>query len=385
MSFPINHKTIFVLDQGQSFKLPCAQVDFDFHKSRIAVGTYIPPAPVVKTMWTSATEAVLEYCRIVWDLWSPEDKLVRFVVAGGDATHVVNDWSAEQQTTAFVSAGLARCRWPPEGGSKKSSSLTDGLAAAVKILTEVTPTQQKMTCQSEENGNGASSRLQLINRGRIICLTHAQDDRHVDQLVREVQRQLEEANQEALSRDNSSVLNKVSLEVVHCYPGSGAGASPIVSPTDAPLDASPQLSYRVISVDAGTGLARKLLYMALYHFQLASTTVTGIPMKEEQNAASSANYDVELFHAASAHTRLLDGSSGFDTGSGGLAQTVKEGCEYKTITLKWCTPRGSVADMHFVTGVARITPTDVNSRPSSCLTNFLLAGNHSLTPYRRLG
>lgn len=34
-------------------------------------------------------------------------------------------------------------------------------------------------------------------------------------------------------------------------------------------------------------------------------------MKEEQNASSSANYDVELFHKASAHTRLfsLDGYS----------------------------------------------------------------------------
>jgi hypothetical protein len=34
-------------------------------------------------------------------------------------------------------------------------------------------------------------------------------------------------------------------------------------------------------------------------------------MKEEQNASSSANYDVELFHKASAHTKLfsLDGYS----------------------------------------------------------------------------
>ena len=28
-------------------------------------------------------------------------------------------------------------------------------------------------------------------------------------------------------------------------------------------------------------------------------------MKEEQNASSSANYDVELFHKASAHTKLF--------------------------------------------------------------------------------
>ncbi len=56
-------------------------------------------------------------------------------------------------------------------------------------------------------------------------------------------------------------------------------------------------------------------------------------------------------------------------------QSIKDGNEYKTITLKWCTPRGSsTADMHFCTDAVRITPTDVNSRPSSCLTNFLLSG-----------
>jgi hypothetical protein len=37
-------------------------------------------------------------------------------------------------------------------------------------------------------------------------------------------------------------------------------------------------------------------------------------MKEEQNASSSANYDVELFHKASAHTKLfsIDGYSATD-------------------------------------------------------------------------
>ena len=88
-------------------------------------------------------------------------------------------------------------------------------------------------------------------------------------------------------------------------------------------------------------------------------------MKEEQNASTSANYDVELFHKSNQSCES----------EAQLTQTMKEGCEYKTITLKWCTPRGSsTADLHHCTATARITPTDVNSRPSSCLTNFLLSG-----------
>ena len=120
--------------------------------------------------------------------------------------------------------------------------------------------------------------------------------------------------------------------------------------------------------------------MALRHYDLASTTVTGIPMKEEQNASSSANYDVELFHKASAHWRLLTDCHERDEKlknedlSTWMPQTQKEGFRYNTITLKWCTPRGSSADLHNCTALARVTPTDVNSRPSSCLTNFLLSG-----------
>lgn len=92
--------------------------------------------------------------------------------------------------------------------------------------------------------------------------------------------------------------------------------------------------------------------------------------------------------------------------------TVKEGQLYETVTLKWCTPRSSsvgkyyeltfiaynffnilhfkvilvvvVIKVHFFkyftelqycTSAFRITPVDVNNRPSSCLTNFLLNGN----------
>lgn len=36
--------------------------------------------------------------------------------------------------------------------------------------------------------------------------------------------------------------------------------------------------------------------------------------------------------------------------------------------------RSAVSELHYCTGAYRISPTDVNSRPSSCLTNFLLNG-----------
>lgn len=66
------------------------------------------------------------------------------------------------------------------------------------------------------------------------------------------------------------------------------------------------LTMEVHSVKAPT-LHGKLSHLILPHYDLASTTVTGIPMKEEQNASSSANYDVEIYHSSTAHSAILKG------------------------------------------------------------------------------
>lgn len=70
---------------------------------------------------------------------------------------------------------------------------------------------------------------------------------------------------------------------------------------------SPLVSSEVHCAKAGGQIASKLTHLILSHYDLASTTVTGIPMKEEQNASSSANYDVEMFHPSQAHAAILRG------------------------------------------------------------------------------
>ena len=46
----------------------------------------------------------------------------------------------------------------------------------------------------------------------------------------------------------------------------------------------PNVEVKVFSVYSGIPLSKKMMSLALSHYDLASTTVTGIPMKEEQNA-----------------------------------------------------------------------------------------------------
>jgi hypothetical protein len=67
------------------------------------------------------------------------------------------------------------------------------------------------------------------------------------------------------------------------------------------LQMSAILTSEVHSVKAGGQIASKLSNLILNHH----------PMKEEQNASSSANYDVEIFHSSAAHTSILEGLKHF--------------------------------------------------------------------------
>eukprot|EP00094_Tigriopus_californicus_P004701 TCALIF_04523-PA protein Name:"Similar to asun Protein asunder homolog (Xenopus tropicalis)" AED:0.24 eAED:0.24 QI:0/0.5/0/1/1/1/3/0/611 len=281
MAFPMNHKTIFVMDHHPNFSMACDQIEFDFHKARTPNAGYIPAPPVTKTMWTCATEAVMEYCRIVWDIF-PTNKLIQFIV-GNQEGKVINSWDSGDQNSRAIANGFASCGRPEseskkKAASNKSYSLLRALFKAIESLTELTDTQKRVQIKHVEDGGP-----KLVNRGRIVCITHMHDDKKLNQLVASFKEELSALNQKAAGSDTLVPINEVTLEV------------------------------------------------------------------------------------AEVHEKLLHHGSE-------LVQAMKEGSDYKTVTLKWCTPRGSTADLHFCTQTVRITPTDVNSRPSSCLTNFLLKG-----------
>lgn len=61
-----------------------------------------------------------------------------------------------------------------------------------------------------------------------------------------------------------------------------------------------------------------------------------ILLQEEQNAGSSANYDVEILHSSEIHSEII---------RSGLVETLmipsKEGLKISTVALKWCTPKSN--------------------------------------------
>ena len=69
MAYPHSHKTIFLLDKGLFFANSSKQVvEFDVFTKNRGAG-FIPLAPVSKSLWTCNLEAVIEYCRLLYDIY----------------------------------------------------------------------------------------------------------------------------------------------------------------------------------------------------------------------------------------------------------------------------------------------------------------------------
>uniref|UniRef100_A0A8C7DUM7 Integrator complex subunit 13 n=1 Tax=Oncorhynchus kisutch TaxID=8019 RepID=A0A8C7DUM7_ONCKI len=338
--FSVSHKTAFVVDHCPYMAESCRQqVECDVLTKSRGQGM-IPLAPVSKSLWTCAVECSMEYCRILYDVY-PLRKLVICFSQGQN-----------RLMSALAAVGPPNPQEDPE-----CCSVLHGLVAAVESLCKITEYQHEARTTLMDTAD------RVANRGRIICLTNAKSDTHVRMLEDCVQETILEQNKMAAGSDRLMPIQQCELVLVHIFP---QGEDTLVS--DRPKkEVSSLLTSEVHSVRAGRHLATKLNILVQQHFDLASTTITNIPMKEEQHANTSANYDVELLHHRDAHLEFFKSGDLHMAGSTSRDSGLKE-----TVTLKWCTPRTNSVELHYCTGAYRISPTDVNSRPSSCLTNFLL-------------
>lgn len=359
--FSVAHKTVFVVDHcpymAESSR---QQVECDVLTKSRAQGV-IPLAPVSKSLWTCAVECSMEYCRILYDIY-PKDKLVNYIVSDSEF-HILNSWRREDQSTHELMSALAAVGPPNPREDPECCSILHGLVAAVESLCKITELQHERRTALMDTAE------RVANRGRIICLTNAKSDTHVRMLEDCIQETILDQNKMAAGSDRLMAIQQCELVLVHIYP---QGEDTLVS--DRPKkEISPLLTSEVHSVRAGRHLATKLNILVQQHFDLTSTTITNIPMKEEQHANTSANYDVELLHHRDAHLEFFKSGDLHMAGTSTRENGLKE-----TVTLKWCTPRTNSIELHYCTGAYRISPTDVNSRPSSCLTNFLLNGRSVL-------
>ena len=80
-------------------------------------------------------------------------------------------------------------------------------------------------------------------------------------------------NPTAAEFPNMQPLTEVELDVVHCFSAKNYEPSKNVEMSWA--DPTLGITLKMVSVAAGADLSKKLLCLALRHYDLASTTVTG--------------------------------------------------------------------------------------------------------------
>ena len=75
MAFPHSHKHVIVLDHSPALlKSSKEAIEFDVFRQSRTPG-FIPLAPITKSLWTCNVEAIVEYARVIYDIF-PTDKLV---------------------------------------------------------------------------------------------------------------------------------------------------------------------------------------------------------------------------------------------------------------------------------------------------------------------
>jgi len=84
MAYPIEHKTVFVLDRSPHFAKSCKEsIEYDA-LSKVKTPGVIPAAPISKSLWTCNVETMVEYMRIVYDIFHLPVLQLRFLAFGNN-------------------------------------------------------------------------------------------------------------------------------------------------------------------------------------------------------------------------------------------------------------------------------------------------------------
>ena len=277
MTFPLSHKTVFLLDQSSAFAQPCEDIEIESIKSNVSQQAGFPPLPPIsKTIWTSAIESVLEYCRIVWDIFPAacedvnESRLIRLVIFNDKEIPktVFPSWDRKFQSSVSLINEMALAGRPELTSNKFGSAakakekMRNGLRQALEVLSEKTEAQ-------------AAEKLKdvIINRGRIVCFTQTEDIlSFTEEFSALLQKELSEVNSAAAGSNSLTSIAQLDVNVISITSNSASDVLDLASDEIA-QQLSPAISYNISRSIAGQAdLSRKLLEMALNHFDLASTT-----------------------------------------------------------------------------------------------------------------
>ncbi|RCN23701.1 hypothetical protein ANCCAN_30612, partial [Ancylostoma caninum] len=235
-----------------------------------------------------------------------------------------------------------------------------------------------------------SDRKVVENTGSVVIFTSFAEDERLTELENEVADVINCRNRiiKSLQDSSFSCINHVKLYIINVLPNDQPSTA-----TSKPFrEISPALSSCVFSRPAGDQLISVIHSVSINIYDLVSTTISGIPMKEEAQQGQSAvaiNYDVELLHRREAHTELerlgLVTTNATEDFTGTL-MVYAGSATYPTARLVWSTPvpKGRWNTFPRNRHASRVTPSAVNSRPSVCLSSYLLQGRNVMLEVTRV-
>lgn len=421
----ISKKTVFVLDKSNYFTQVSSGHSIigdpqkEASKRQTSTANETPIEPFDRSLWTCTVEAVVGYSRIVWDLFSPDQRCISIIAINPQGSRAPSSsaasglshqqefveklcsWRDEDQNLDHLMNSLGKQSYPHQSNGKlkkledisslpncnsESLPLINTLDQALAELSHSTHSQVESQHQRQSSPTRSSSpslHSQLIqqqtsendNNGRVVLISSFQNQNSIDEISKKFEFLLKNKNEFIKSQFgrnniNFKTINYCDLVIVNTFPIHDTGLCSKIHNSDS---FRPNLHVSIYSVSSGRNIAGLLNNLCLQHHNLRSTTITGIPMKEEQNASSSSQYDVEVVHCSSIHDEIIKKATP------PLVEDVVEvidrnGFPCESFKLSWCTPKYFSLQLDHCVATSRITAVDVNSRPSSCLTNFLLNG-----------
>lgn len=402
-------KTVFLLDRNEYFTRVSSSyvLDSDIVKDdskQTNITAKFPPIPPLdRSMWTCTVEAVVGYSRLVWDLFSPEDHLVSVLsLLPKNNFEQVCSWASEDQNLTQFMAKIAKntyihqllpneklvkacdmSKLPPDAVTANLDTILNGLGKALDQLSRLSEKQLERLSESNtisepyissppgpRSPNASESGDSIENQCRIILITTLANGDQVKKIATKFKALLNDQNSTIAeispSHDNESKrcpIDKCELVIINTYALEGDFRAFDLGEFNIHEH---NLSIKAFSVKSGKYIAGLLNNLCLEHYNLKSTTIMGIPMKEEQSAGTSCQYNVEIVHSAFVHDEIADLNN--------VDRIDRNGFICDTFKLHWCSPRTQALELQHCVATSRLTAVDVNSRPSQCLTNFLLNG-----------
>lgn len=364
-----------------------------------------------KSLWTWCVEATLELHRTVSDLFPQEQdpssaRLIRLVLADYVGRVLQPQWGTELVTQQELLNALSATGLPSNNDDNEGAALS-GVTLAIEALSQLSDAQLKRDRKDSLSGGETSVkerdnfarvpkcwdrpstsslpgswRKHQENCGSVVIFTSYTDKESLTELENEVAEMVNSRNRiiKSLQDSTFSCINRVRLYVINVLPN---GLQCNIAPKSF-REVSTTMSSCILSCFAGVDLISAIHSVAIDIYDLVSTTVSGIPMKEEAQQSQSAvaiNYDVELLHRREAHRELeslgLVVANTKEDLSGSL-MVFAGGATYPTARLIWATPvpKGRWNTFPRNRHTSRVTPSEVNSRPSVCLSSYLLQGRN---------